>query len=195
MGQAGTTTRTIDDAAARLRELQRGTEPGAALAFFDELPAVAVADLVGAWRGEGLPTGHKLDGLLERFGWHGKRFDDEDTVHPLVFDAPGGDTVELHPRFIPTPLVLRFPRLLGNAAFARVFRALVPLLRTGRPRARLRAVEHRGVVSAAMIYDDLPICDVFRAVDRDTVLGLMDARGMRRPFFFVLRREATPRAN
>ena len=189
MAQPGTTTRAIDDAAARLAELQRGTDPATALAFFDGLPAVAVADLLGAWRGEGLPTGHKLDGLLERFGWHGKRFDSEDAVHPLVFDAPGGATVDLHPAFVPTPLVIRYPRLFGSAGFARAFRALVPLLRTRRPRARLRAVEHRGVVSAAMIYDDLPICDVFRAVDADTRLGLMDARGMRRPFFFVLRRE------
>ena len=50
-------------------------------------------------------------------------------------------------------------------------------------------LEHRGVVSATMIYDALPICDVFRKVDDDTVLGLMDYRAFDKPFFFVLRRD------
>jgi hypothetical protein len=40
-----------------------------------------------------------------------------------------------------------------------------------------------------MIYDDLPINDVFRKVDNNTVLGVMDLKGMEQPFFFVLRRE------
>jgi hypothetical protein len=39
-----------------------------------------------------------------------------------------------------------------------------------------------------MIYDFLPIHDVFRQVDDATRLGLMDMRGMDQPFFFVLRR-------
>jgi hypothetical protein len=184
MGQ----TRTTTTAAHRLAELQAGTDTDAALAFFDGLPPVTIDDLLGAWRGEGLPTGHRLDGLLERFGWRGKRFDSADDVHPLVFDSAAG-AVHLHPAFVPMPLVVRFPRLFGGALFAGAFRALVPLLRTRRPRARLRPVEHRGVVSTAMLYDDLPICDHFRRVDADTLLGLMDSRGMRRPFFFVLRRE------
>ena len=50
-------------------------------------------------------------------------------------------------------------------------------------------MEHRGVSTATMIYDALPIHDVFRKVDDDTVLGLMDLRGLPQPFFFVLRRE------
>ena len=59
---------------------------------------------------------------------------------------------------------------------------------TSRPRARLRTVEHRGVHTAAMVYDALPIIDVFRRVDGATVLGLMDLRGLPDPFFFLLRR-------
>ncbi len=182
----------VRDPAARLAELEGGTDTATALAFFDALPAVAIDELVGAWRGGGLPTGHRFDGMLERFGWHGKRFGGADDGHPLVFDRPGGGTVELHPMFLPFGLVARYPRLLGHAAFAGLFKRLTPLLRVRTPRARLRMVEHRGVVSAAMFYDDLPICDVFRRVDADTRLGLMDARGMRKPFFFVLRREPAP---
>jgi hypothetical protein len=40
-----------------------------------------------------------------------------------------------------------------------------------------------------MIYDDKPIIDHFRREGADTLLGLMDLRGMARPFFFRLRRE------
>jgi hypothetical protein len=40
-----------------------------------------------------------------------------------------------------------------------------------------------------MVYDALPIIDLFRRVGRDTLLGLMDMRGLDRPFFFVLRRD------
>ncbi len=49
--------------------------------------------------------------------------------------------------------------------------------------------EFRGIVTATMIYDRLPINDVFRAADADTLLGLMDMRDMAQPFFFMLRRE------
>ena len=40
-----------------------------------------------------------------------------------------------------------------------------------------------------MIYDQLPINDVFRKIDRDTVFGVMDLKGMKLPFFFILQRE------
>lgn len=49
--------------------------------------------------------------------------------------------------------------------------------------------EYRGKSSATMVYNPLPINDVFRKVDENTVLGLMDMHGLERPFFFVLRRE------
>jgi hypothetical protein len=39
------------------------------------------------------------------------------------------------------------------------------------------------------VYDHLPIIDVFRRVDDDTVLGLMDYRNFPEPYFFVLVRE------
>ena len=72
----------------------------------------------------------------------------------------------------------------SQAAFA----AARPLLRTTKPKARLRRMEHRGVDSATMIYDALPILDIFREVDQATLLGLMDLRGIAQPFFFILRR-------
>lgn len=76
------------DAAAahadRLRELQRGTDAATALAFVDTLPPVSVAEMTGTWRGSGLPTRHPYDGMLERLGWYGKRFDGTD-AHPCSF--------------------------------------------------------------------------------------------------------------
>ena len=50
-------------------------------------------------------------------------------------------------------------------------------------------IEYRGKVSAAMQYDNLPINDIFHRIDDRTVLGVMDLKGMRQPFFFLLERE------
>jgi hypothetical protein len=69
-----------------------------------------------------------------------------------------------------------------------VARVLGPLLATKAPRARLRMVEDRGIATAAMVYDQRPIIDVFREIDGDTVMGRMDERGQP-PAFFVLSRE------
>jgi hypothetical protein len=167
---------------------QRGATTAEALAFFDGLPAAALDGLMGRWRGSGLATGHPMDGLLEAFGWYGKEFVDRDTVHPLLFRDKAGGIRPLNPALMPMGLALRYPDLFHRPATATVFAALRPLLATARPKARLRMVEHRGVLSAAMIYDALPIVDLFRAIDPDTLLGVMDMRAMDRPFFFLLRR-------
>ena len=76
-----------------------------------------------------------------------------------------------------------------SKAAGRLFQLCIPLFMTRRARARLRMTNYRGKKSATMIYDNLPINDVFRKVDNDTVLGAMDLKGMEQPFFFVLRRE------
>ncbi|MDD9205499.1 DUF4334 domain-containing protein [Georgenia sp. 10Sc9-8] len=174
--------------ARRLRELEQGTTSAQALAFFDSLPAVAVAELTGAWRGNEVPTGHRLDGLLGAFGWRGKHVASPEDVHPLVFETLGS-LYSINPAVVPLGVVLRFPGALRSAAAQRAFRLLRGALRTSRPRARLRMTEHRGVLTATMIYDTLPVHDVFRRVDADTVLGVMDARGMHEPFVFALRRD------
>lgn len=159
---------------------------GDALAYFDSLPAVRVPELFGSWRGRGIPTGNPLDGLLERFGWLGKRFDGPDEAHPLLFAGGRDGVVAVNPALVPLPVLLGCPGLLRNPAAAAAFRLVLPLLRTGRPRARLRMTEYRGVVSATLCYDALPIHDVFRRVDDDTVLGVMDLRGLAQPFVFVM---------
>lgn len=171
-----------------LGRLQHGGELDEALTFFDGLPAVAPEALFGQWQGTGIPTGSAFDGLLENLGWHGKRFDDTENVHPLVFWGARGRLVSVNPGRVPLGLAARHGHRFTRRASAVAFRMLLPLLATRRPRARLRSVEYRGVTSAAMIYDQLPIIDAFRTVDADTVVGAMDLRGLDRPYLFVLRR-------
>jgi Domain of unknown function (DUF4334)/GXWXG protein len=160
-----------------------------ALARFDGCPPAGLAELTGRWRGSGLPTGHPLDGLLERFGWWGKEIVDPETVHPLLFRDAAGRPRPLSPAFAPLGLLRRYPAVARLPGTRAAFATVRPLLRTGQPAARLRQVEHRGVVTAALVYDRLPVVDVFRRLSEDTLLGLMDLRGMPRPFFFLLHRD------
>lgn len=180
-------TASPEYAAGMLAELEPRTTTERALALFDSLPAVRAGEILGQWRGRELATGHPMDGVLEGSGWYGKRFDSVEKAHPLLMSS-GGRLWSMEPRRAPMKLASAMPRSLAATAGA-VVAALAPLLRTDRPRARLRDLEYRGIVSAAMIYDHLPIIDSFRRVDADTLLGAMDLRGLRTPYFFVLARD------
>jgi hypothetical protein len=159
-----------------------------ALALFDSLPPIRAEELTGRWRGRELRTGHPMDGLLESSGWYGKQFDGVDAVHPLLFLGAGGEVYPVDPRRVPLGLADRVPAPVVARGRALV-KAFQPVLRTRKPRACLRNLEHRGVVTAAMVYDHLPIIDTFRRVDDDTMLGVMDLRGSSQPYFFVLARD------
>ena len=174
----------------RLGELEPAAPHDQVAAFYDSLPPVTVAEMIGAWKGSEIATGHPFDGLLGPSGWHGKNFRSAEDVDPLVFRGKDGNLFAGDPARMPMGLLERFPRLSRHPANAALFRALSPhLLRTSKPKARLRMTEYRGATSATMVYDDLPINDVFRKVDADTMLGAMDIRGHAEPFFFVLHRE------
>lgn len=175
------------DHAARLAALGAACRLDEALALFDDLPGVAPEELSGTWTGRELATGHPLDGLLGASGWYGKRFDGPDAVHPLLLRTRGGGVVSADPRRVPLRLADVLPRTLVDRALPLV-PVLAPLLATRRPRARLRRVVHRGVATTAMLYDHLPIVDVFRRVDADTLLGCMDRRETPAPYLFVLTR-------
>ncbi|MFD2093900.1 DUF4334 domain-containing protein [Blastococcus deserti] len=183
---------TTDDATARrwIEEHRAGVPAAEALAFFDGLPAVPADAMLGRWRGSELRTGSALDGLLEAYGWYGKEFLDTESVHPLLFRDSAGRPRPVAPALVPMGLLRARPDLVQRRPVVSAFAALRPALFTSRPKARLRAVEHRGVVTAAMVYDALPIIDVFRRIDGDRVLGLMDMRGLPDPFLFLLERDA-----
>lgn len=173
----------------QLAELERGTTSASVLEFYDALPTVGLEQMRGRWRGSELATGHPLDGLLTKTGWYGKRFDGIDDAHPLIFARSDGTPFAIDPAWIPLALMTWGLGFSQRFASAGLVRAAALIAGTTKPKARLRMTEFRGVVSATMIYDALPINDVFRAVDADTVVGAMDMRGYETPFMFVLRRE------
>jgi hypothetical protein len=44
---------------------------------------------------------------------------------------------------------------------------------TTKPMAKLKLKEHRGISTAAMVYNDLPLIDYFRRLNENTLLGCM----------------------
>ncbi|MCW2741594.1 MAG: uncharacterized protein JWR45_2016 [Blastococcus sp.] len=182
---------TIDGARVEdwLDAHREGALPDEALAYFDSLPTVEPEEMLGRWRGSGLPTGSPLDGLLEAYGWYGKEFLDDETVHPLLFTDRSGNPRPVDPSLLPMAVLRDYAGFLHLWPLRTVFARVRPLFYTGKPKARLREVRHRGVVTAAMVYDGLPVIDVFRRVSDHVRLGAMDMRGLPSPFLFVLRRE------
>lgn len=178
------------DGAARLDTLMAGAATAAqAWDLFDSLPPVDVDEVTtGRWRGAEVGTGHPWDGMLVETGWYGKQFDSADRVQPLLFQAPDGEIFPVDPRRVPLFLAGRVP-VTALSPVRRSLGVLRPMLRTAAPKARLRNLEFRGKSSAAMIYDHLPIIDIFRRVAADTLLGVMDMRGLGEPYFFVLYRD------
>ncbi|MFN9175728.1 MAG: DUF4334 domain-containing protein [Synechocystis sp.] len=166
----------------------QGMTTAEALALYDSLEPVDLAFLVGRWRGKGIPSQHPMDGMLEMSHWYGKAFIDPESVHPLLFEDAQGDIFQLKPD--PTLMrlalhfsIARYPWLApGLNWFMRWFKTDVS-------QARLRMLESRGVVTATMIYDYLPINDSFKKIDENSVLGLMDYKVISQPFFFVLQRD------
>jgi hypothetical protein len=175
----------------QLAALEPACTTAEALALFDTLPTVRAEDILGHWTGREIGTGHPLDGHLVASGWHGKHFDGLESVHPLIFRGADGGFFAGDPIRMPLGLVSKVdPKKVDK--LRRKLRGLhEPALKTKKYRARLRNVEYRGAVSAAMVYDQLPIIDVFRRVDDDTLLGAMDQRGAANPYFFVLTRDNT----
>jgi len=159
-----------------------------ALELFDQLDPVDSAFMMGRWQGSGFHTGHPMDGLLEVANWYGKEFVNPDCVHPLLFLDNSGNIFKMAPNPVFVNLALRLP-MPRNNFLKPLYTFLNTLQKTENSKARLRMLEFRQKLSAAMIYDEVPICDVFRKVSENTVLGLMDYKASDRPFFFVLRRE------
>lgn len=161
-----------------------------ALKIYDDLEIVDADFMIGRWRGSSFKTEATLDGLLEESGWFGKEFIDTETVHPLLyFKRDGKSTFALNPFYA----TFKYKKLLLFAKrHSQLLKGFILLIRcfvsTKNPTARLRMVEHRGKVSAAMVYDEKAIIDSFRKVDENTLLGYMDSRDLSEPFFFVLTR-------
>lgn len=158
-----------------------------AIHFFDKLEPVQPYELTGRWRGRECKTGHPMEGLLHRLNWYGKSFLTNGNAHPLIFRKKDGGLFNLNPNFVPAgfPLV-SMPAFLVRPALA----ALRPFLSTKKTKARIRMIEYRGKVSAAMVYDRIAIIDHFRKIDQNTILGVMDYKGKpeKHQYFFILER-------
>ncbi len=168
--------------------LQQGkTTTDEALRLFDGLDTVELEFMFGRWQGSGLHTNHQMDGLLEMIGWYGKEFVDADNVHPLLF-SDGNKIFKVDPNPVITNIGLQLP-IPQNEAIKPLYSTMSKMLKTEESKARIRLMKCRDCISATMIYDYLPILDTFRKVDENTVLGLMDWKGMPQPFFFLLKRD------
>ncbi|MBD3669272.1 MAG: GXWXG domain-containing protein, partial [Gammaproteobacteria bacterium] len=80
------------------------------LQLFDSLEPVDIDFMIGKWRGEGFPTNHRLDGILEAYHWHGKQFLDPENVHPLVFSTLFNKQVYVNPVFMGPTLKIPVPK-------------------------------------------------------------------------------------
>jgi hypothetical protein len=158
-----------------------------ALQLFDALEPVSLDFMIGRWQGSGIDTNHPMDGLLEASNWYGKEFIDSENVHPLLFLDSQGKVFKVAPNPTAMNWVLKLP-ILKNDSLKPLLMLTNSLLKTEKSQARLRMMEHRGQVSATMVYDYLPINDSFRKVDENTVFGIMDFKKSSQPFFFVLKR-------
>ena len=162
-------------------------ETADAISLFDSLEPAKASNMLGRWVGQEILTGHPMDGLLVSSYWYGKEFKGDDAVHPLVHRVPIWGELNLNPGLLPirfaTALPFRHPIL-------RILVPLVaPLLSTKKPKARLRTIQFRGRMHAAMCYDARPINDVFAVLDDNSLMGWMDFKGIEKPYFFKLARE------
>lgn len=155
-------------------------------AFYLRLGPVSPGVLRGFWRGRPVDTGHPYDAILRASSWIGKEFLDDESVHPLIHDGAFG-RYRLDPGRAPLALARR-AGLAHWPGASPAFRLIGPLLGTSRSRARLRTVRDGDLETAAMIYDQRPIIDVFRRVDDATVMGRMDEKDAPRPAYFLLTR-------
>lgn len=158
-----------------------------ALSFYDSLEPVDLAFMTGRWQGKGISTNHPMDGILEMICWYGKEFIDSETVHPLLFQNIQGEIFRLKP----DPTVMAFSlnfRINRYPWIAPGLRWFTSFFKTEVSQARLRMMETRGVATATMIYDYLPINDSFKKIDDNSVFGLMDYKLIPQPFFFLLQR-------
>jgi hypothetical protein len=178
-------TNVIDSFHAAVKKGIQTTDE--ALAIYDQLEIVDLEFMLGRWHGSGFHTNHRMDGILEAYGWYGKEFKNADHVDPMLFKR-GDKIVRVNPERIPLWLLTADFPPPKSALVGRFFNLLTPLIQTHKFKARMRMTKYRGKVSATMIYNGLPINDIFRKVDENTLLGIMDLHGMEQPYFFVLHR-------
>lgn len=157
-------------------------DESAVAAVFDELKPITTDFLVGSWTGGSFDTGHPVHQQLGGMQWAGKDFRGVDDVDPVMVLKDGARVWESefgHARV----------RLLSGPLHTDELRS-AKRANQNTYYPQLREVKFRGQVSAAMVYDNLPIIDQFRYVDQDTVMGAMDNKILKDAgtYYFYLNR-------
>jgi hypothetical protein len=131
---------------------------------FDTLPPVSTDFMIGTWKGEDIKGGSPGAYMLESLGWFGKTFESSDVAYPLVFYTKDKSST----------FAAKHAKLAECVKNNIMPSDVQEEVEDKSPAARLRVVEWRGVSSAAMCYNEVPVIDHFRKVDEDTVYGMMD---------------------
>ena len=58
------------------------------------------------------------------------------------------------------------------------------------PKARTRMIKYRDKITGTMVFPKKGIMDHFAKIDENTMLGVMDMKGGKNPYFFVLERDS-----
>jgi hypothetical protein len=126
-----------------------------------------------------------MDGLLTAIRWYGKIILNEEEVYPLLFQTGRNGFFIANPKMLPLKTFERFPRKLA----AVLFPAVSLFIRTKQPKARIRTIRFRNKTTAAMLYDQKPVIDVFARINDDTILGVTDLKWEHElGYFFILER-------
>ncbi|TWF49483.1 uncharacterized protein DUF4334 [Neorhizobium alkalisoli] len=160
------------------------------IAWFNSLPPISPAELIGLWRGEGIPSGHPLDGVLENLNWFGKRFHADLRADALLFQWRPGRLVPLDPRRIPIRAALKLATFGKTPVAKNWFSYLHQMIRASGTTASVKLRMIDDGETAAMVYDTKPIVDFFRRIGDDEIAGMMIIEQDQRRYFFRLHRVA-----
>ncbi|AJD45727.1 DUF4334 domain-containing protein [Rhizobium sp. SEMIA 4085] len=172
----------------RERDPMRGDQQQEMTSWLRSLDPVQPKDMIGLWKGVGLPSGHPLDGVLENLHWFGKRFHADMRADALLFQRRPGRLVAIDPAYIPIGLAIKAAPLGRTAVARKLFLHLQQALRAKGTTASISLQTLEQVESAALIYDKQPIVDHFRLVSHDEVVGMMCVRDDPCRYFFRLRK-------
>jgi len=157
------------------------------LSWFHSLAPMHPSELIGLWQGEGMASGHPLDGVLENLGWFGKRFHPDLRADALLFQLGPQRLVALEPAYFPIRTAVRLAPFGRTSVARNWFSYLYKILRAKGTTAALETHEDEAGPTAAMAYDRQPIVDHFRRIDETTVAGMMVVSGEQLRYFFRLR--------
>lgn len=156
-------------------------------AYFDSLQPFDMANLRGKWEGVDLDTNHHLNLLLTYCDWYGKDFIDEQNVDGLIFreKLTSDRCFRVDPKLFPIGT-----RFFPNHYITRVvFTFISKFIQTQKSTAKLEMIEYRGKRSASVVYNDIKMVDYYRKIDSRTILGVIESKAYKDPFFYVLQKD------